>query len=71
MTTTQTFRMEQISEIIDRLNTDHTKYVGVRDKYSKARSVTGKMIVGSTLVTTVLASSGLAVPRSAGPGVLS
>ena len=69
MTTTQTFRMEQISEILDRLKSDHTKYIGVRDKYARARSISAKLIVGSTLITTVIAGSGIATSLT-GPGVI-
>ena len=69
MTTDQTFRMAQVNEIIERLNTDHTKYVGVRDKYARVRSISAKLVVGSTLVTTVLAGSGIATVLT-GPGVI-
>ena len=69
MTTTQTFRMDQISEILDRLKSDHSKYTGVRDKYARVRSISAKLIVGSTLVTTVLASTGLATSLT-GPGLV-
>ena len=69
MTTTQTFRMDQISEILDRLKSDHSKYIGVRDKYARVRSISAKLIVGSTLLTTILAGSGIATSLS-GPGVI-
>ena len=69
MTTTQTFRMSQVNEIIERLKSDHSKYTGVRDKYTRVRSISAKLIVGSTLVTTVLASTGLATSL-AGPGLI-
>ena len=69
MTTTQTFRMDQISDILDRLKSDHSKYIGVRNKYARVRSISAKLVVGSTLVTTVLAGSGIATTLS-GPGVI-
>ena len=69
MTTKQTFRMEQISEILDRLKLDHSKYIAVRDKYARVRSISAKLIVGSTLITTILTSTGIATTLS-GPGVI-
>ena len=69
MTTTQTFRMNQISEIIERLKFDHSKYTAVRDKYARVRSISAKLVVGGTLITTILAGSGIATTLS-GAGVI-
>ena len=61
--------MDQISEILDRLKSDHSKYIGVRDKYARVRSISAKLIVGSTLITTILTGTGIATTLS-GPGVI-